>query len=448
LTYHRKKSRKPFKKTGYRKVKVKSPSTRKSANEQKMDEFSEEQYQFTSFEFNNPNLKFHELPISDNARKLSQEFNYRPYMIERYLYMFGEQGTVNLLEANEIPSNPCIRINTLKAEVNIIINALKSKGYNLKKIDSIPNTYEIISNSIEVKPKIKKKYSTDLDTRDKNETDFTRSAKDLKALDWGKPQKEKLGVEITNSSRNRNITIKARTKNQIGTLGSTHEYLRGQYYIQNKASLFPAFYLNPSEDDIVLDMCAAPGGKTTQIAQLMENNGRIIAAEINPRRIKSLLYNLRRCGIKNTTVLNVNANDLLKYNVHPDKILLDTPCSGEGLIRNDKTRKQSKSPKDITRIMAIQANLLKTAFKLVKPGGFIMYSTCSIAPEENEFVVQSLLDRYPKAAVTDLNDDIGHPGYTEIFGVKLSYDLVKARRFFPHEHDTIGFFYCLIKKLK
>jgi len=448
VSYTRKKSRRVYKKTGNRKKKAKSTASRKPTDVKILDEITQESNQAVNFFFDNPDLKFYEFSTTDKARELAQEYNYRPYMIERYFRMFGEQETKQLLEGNEIPSNPCIRINTLKMDEISVLKSLKTKGYILNKIESIPTAYEIIKNSSDIKNNFQNERSQEFDNEHSEEIDFTRTAEDLKDLNWGKPHNTGLKDDLYEKSSRRIRNGKIKIKRQIGTLGSTHEYLKGFYYIQSKASLFPTYFLNPSKNDTILDMCAAPGGKTTHIAQLMENEGRIIAAEINSHRINSLVFNLRRCGIKNVTVLNVNANDLLKYNIHPDKILLDAPCSGEGLIRNDKTRKQNKSPKDISRHMAIQGNLLKNAFKLLNPNGLIMYSTCSIAPEENEFVIQSLLDKYPKAKIVDINDNIGHPGYTEVFGVSLSYDMIKARRFFPQEHDTIGFFYCLIKKCK
>jgi NOL1/NOP2/sun family putative RNA methylase len=235
-------------------------------------------------------------------------------------------------------------------------------------------------------------------------------------------------------------------KKQIGTLGSTHEYLMGKYYIQSISSMLPAIYLNPKEDDIVIDMCAAPGGKTTQLAQLMNNKGKIIAIESSNVRIKSLIYNLRRCGVRNTTVLNMDATKINGLEIHPKKILLDAPCSGEGIIREDPSRKKSKSPDDIKRYMGIQMELLMAAVKSIIPGGYVMYSTCSIAPEENEFIIQNLLESYKKVDIEPINDNWGYPGFTKVFDVELSEDLVKARRYYPHIHNTDGFFICLLKK--
>jgi 16S rRNA C967 or C1407 C5-methylase (RsmB/RsmF family) len=150
--------------------------------------------------------------------------------------------------------------------------------------------------------------------------------------------------------------------------------------------------------------------------------------------------------VRNTTVLNLNASTIHKLNYNPDKILLDAPCTGEGLIRNDPTRKTSKSLTEITGMMRKQYSLLQSAIKAVKPGGYVMYSTCSIAPEENEFVVQNALNSFSNIEIISNDDVWAMPGYINVFGIDLSDELLKARRLFPHIHNTIGFFYCLLRK--
>ena len=205
-------------------------------------------------------------------------------------------------------------------------------------------------------------------------------------------------------------------------------------------------YHDVSSEDTVVDMCAAPGGKTTHLAQLMNNVGQLVAVEMDRERMKSLNYNLRRCGVQNTVVLNIDATKISKYDIYPDKILLDAPCSGEGVIREDPKRKTSKTPGDIKYMMRTQKRLLETAVRSVKPGGYIMYSTCSIAPEENEFVIQAALDNHDNLSIVPVNDNYGLPGFNRIFGVDLDLELLNARRYYPHVHDTEGFFYCLLQK--
>ncbi|MFX1453488.1 MAG: NOL1/NOP2/sun family putative RNA methylase [Promethearchaeota archaeon] len=228
-------------------------------------------------------------------------------------------------------------------------------------------------------------------------------------------------------------------------LGATTEYLLGYYYLQQAVSMIPAQVLDPIPEDIVIDMCAAPGGKTTHIAQLMKNKGIILALDIDPKRIKSLKFNLGRCGVKNTIGINLNALELEKIGIKADKILLDAPCTGEGLICFDPSRKKSRKMEDILFCSVRQEKLLQVAIKCAKKGGTIVYSTCSIAPEENEFVINSVL-KDNNIEILDLNMSYGKEGLTDAFGLKLDPNLIKCKRFYPHFHRTEGFFICKMRK--
>ncbi|MFW9938952.1 MAG: RsmB/NOP family class I SAM-dependent RNA methyltransferase, partial [Candidatus Thorarchaeota archaeon] len=126
-------------------------------------------------------------------------------------------------------------------------------------------------------------------------------------------------------------------------IGSLHEYLQGYYYLQNKASMLPAMVLDPKPREIVIDMCAAPGSKATHLAQLMRNKGFLILIDFNRKRIPALEMNIRRMGVINSIIMNYDAINLPLLNIKADKILLDAPCTGEGLIMQDPTRKTSKT---------------------------------------------------------------------------------------------------------
>ncbi|MBD3352579.1 MAG: NOL1/NOP2/sun family putative RNA methylase [Candidatus Lokiarchaeota archaeon] len=438
-------------------------------------------------------LEFFEFPNSDSAVELADEYGYLPYMTERYLQMFGNEETIELLKANDQLNPITIRINTLKSSPSEVLGKLEKNGYEFTKIDEVLNAYkliydlpheELVTQSSNRKPKVKREWDKDtgiysedeldaeLYSDDLDETGFARSKRELASLEWGqlegkgkadvntkeektdnkKPQqkkndkKTKENTPSISEENKRERRLRKIYSSKIATLGSTHEYLMGKYYLQGHASMLPALYLNPEPDDLIIDMCAAPGSKTTQMAQMMENKGNIIATEIDDKRIKSLIYNLRRCAVRNTTVLNFDAQNLKKLGLNPSKILLDAPCSGEGVIRTDPSRKRTMHPTHIKRFMNTQLNLLKSAVEAVKTHGYIMYSTCSIAPEENEFIIQKILDRYPKIEIRPVNDNKGLPGFTEIFGQELHMDFLKARRYFPHIHDTHGFFYCLLYK--
>jgi NOL1/NOP2/sun family putative RNA methylase len=220
--------------------------------------------------------------------------------------------------------------------------------------------------------------------------------------------------------------------------GATTEYLLGHYYIQDLSSCMAVNSLDVEPGQIVLDVAAAPGGKTTFIAQKMNNSGAIIAIEPNDRRARSMSFNLARCGVHNTCILKMDALQAVKFEMKFDRVLLDAPCSCEGVIAKDPTRKTSHSPQDVDDCSKMQQRLIEAAASSVKPGGILVYSTCSFAPEENEIVVDRLLQNFNNITVEPIH--YGSSGLTR-FG-KLIFDdqLKNARRLYPHLHDTTGFF--------
>ncbi len=229
-------------------------------------------------------------------------------------------------------------------------------------------------------------------------------------------------------------------------LGSSHEFLQGYYYLQNVASMLPAIVLNPKSSDTVIDMCAAPGSKATHLAQLMNNKGKLILIDKYKNRIPALEVNLRRLGIYNSLVLNFDSTNLPKLKIKADKILLDAPCTGEGLIRQDRQRKKSKKLNDIKKMASIQKKLLRAGLQMLKPTGELLYSTCSIAPEENELVINEILEQEVNFSVSEISKIFGVKGFTRVYGRLLKDSLKRSQRLYPHIHNTIGFFLCLIKR--
>ena len=234
--------------------------------------------------------------------------------------------------------------------------------------------------------------------------------------------------------------------NDNGNLGHLHEYLYGYYYLQNKASMYPPIILNPSFNETVIDMCAAPGGKSTHLSQIMNNKGRLILIEKNLKRIPALQVNIRRMGVLNAIIINTDASNILDLGLKADKILLDAPCTGEGLIRQDPSRKQSKKLKDLKIMSEIQKDLLRVGLKSLKKGGTLLYSTCSIAPEENELVINKILKEMNDISIKKISKKFGTPGITKIKNNDLDDSLKHSQRIYPHLHDTIGFFLCLLEK--
>ncbi len=220
--------------------------------------------------------------------------------------------------------------------------------------------------------------------------------------------------------------------------GATNEYLFGHYYIQDLSSCMAVDALDISKDQVVLDVAAAPGGKTTFIAQKMENTGSIIALEPNERRARAMSFNLARCGVYNTCILRRDGMRAEKLQMKFDRVLLDAPCSCEGVIAKDATRKTNHTPQDVDYCAARQDKLIEAAAMMVKSGGILVYSTCSFAPEENEIVVDRLLQKLGNVAVEPLKH--GSRGLTRFGDMTFDNQLMNTRRLYPHVHDTTGFF--------
>jgi len=238
-----------------------------------------------------------------------------------------------------------------------------------------------------------------------------------------------------------------------GELGKTKEHILGYYYVQEITSMMPIIALAPNADDIMLDLCAAPGSKTTQAAAIMQNKGTIIANDLNIGRISILSANLERFGVTNTIITRHEGLELCrklkKLNMNFDKILLDAPCSGEGNIRVSPRTLLEWSEGLLNRLSNKQKKLAETVFELLKVNGEMIYSTCTHSPEENELVIQHLLDKFKdKIKIEEINlPIIFRPGITEWKNHPLSQDLKKAARIYPHDNDMEGFFLCKLKKI-
>lgn len=235
-------------------------------------------------------------------------------------------------------------------------------------------------------------------------------------------------------------------------LGATPEYLAGHYILQAASSFLPVMALAPQENERVLDMAAAPGGKTTYISALMRNTGSVFANDANRSRAKGLIGNIHRLGCKNVIVCNYEAQKAFpKILAGFDRILLDAPCSGTGVIGKDPSVKTSKNERDFLALPHMQKQLLLSAIDSVdhhsKTGGYIVYSTCSVTIEENEQVVQYVLRKRPNVHIVDTGlGSFGSPGFTAYQGKKFDDKMNLTRRYFPHRENVDGFFVCKLKK--
>jgi NOL1/NOP2/sun family putative RNA methylase len=231
-------------------------------------------------------------------------------------------------------------------------------------------------------------------------------------------------------------------------LGNTLAHFSGLIYLQEEVSLIPVAVLDPKPEELLLDIAAAPGSKSTQAAQHMDDTGAIVANDISGDRLKALSYHVERLGITNLTLTQMDGRRFGKLTPNTfHKVIADCPCSGEGTIRKDSRAVQEPSSKARKRLTETQKALLVSAYKATIPNGLIIYSTCTLAPEENEMVVSYLLENYN---CTTLPINIPHldtrPGITN-WKDQTFHPLVKnAIRIYPHLNDTGGFFLALIQK--
>lgn len=226
---------------------------------------------------------------------------------------------------------------------------------------------------------------------------------------------------------------------------STKEYLDGYFYIQEAASQVPVEVLEPNGSELVLDMCASPGSKSTQISAHMDNKGVLICLESNKRRIDRLLNNFERCKVKNAIVINSDAR-FFEFEKKFDKILLDAPCSGN--FASDKEwfeKKENYVIEEISEISNLQKELISAAHKLLKKGGLMVYSTCSLEPEENEMIIDYAIKKIG-FAVEKIEKDIGSEGLTSFENHIFDDSLKLTKRFWPNKDKTQGFFIAKLRK--
>ena len=221
------------------------------------------------------------------------------------------------------------------------------------------------------------------------------------------------------------------------SIGASAEHLLGYFYIQDKSSMIPALALAPVPGDTVIDMAASPGGKTTHIAQLVQNEGLIVAIERDPTRMPGLRVNLGRCGVRNVALFEMDALEVGRLDLKADKVLLDAPCTGEGVIAKDRTRKTSRELADIEFCAVQQRELIDAACTVLKPGGTLVYSTCSFAPEEDEQIVDYAIKKHGMKVEPI---PYGSPAITSFGSLKFRPEVANARRMYPHIHRTTGFF--------
>ncbi len=253
------------------------------------------------------------------------------------------------------------------------------------------------------------------------------------------------GVEL---EKIENVPFAYRVLKGVEVLGKTLEFAIGKYYIQSLSSMIPPHILKPTENDKVLDLAAAPGSKTTQLAEMMNNRGTLYANEPNVNRLKGLVFNLDKLNFVNIGVIKFKGELLSKvFENYFDKILVDAPCSALGIVQKKGEVSNWWNTNQVDKIANLQLRMLISAIKMAKIGGEIVYSTCTMTVEENEFVVNKVLSKYP-VELEEIELPVNSiEGFTEYKDETFDPAITKTRRIIPWEINSEGFFVAKLKKV-
>ena len=309
-------------------------------------------------------------------------YSYNEFLMETFMNLFPLTELIAFLEASESQRPVTIRANNLKTRRRDLAAALINRGVNLDPIGA-----------------------------------------------WSK-----VGLVVYSS------TV---------PLGATPEYLAGHYMIQGASSMLPVMALAPQENERILDMCAAPGGKSSHISSIMKNTGVLVSNDANRDRIKAIIGNFHRMGVVNAIVSNEDGIKFTKVMTGFDRVLLDAPCTGTGVIAKDPSVKASKSEVDVQKCYNLQRKLILSAIDCLSAksstGGYLVYSTCSVLPEENEWVIDyALKKRNVKLVPTGL--EFGAEGFVNFRQHRFHPSMKLTRRYYPHTHNMDGFFVAKLKK--
>ena len=222
-------------------------------------------------------------------------------------------------------------------------------------------------------------------------------------------------------------------------VGRTIEHWLGLLYVQEAVQTLPVIALDPRPGETVLDLCAAPGGKSTHIAARMAGDGPLVLNEPNGRRQQALLANVNRLGVLNATITDYRGEQF-PLRARFDRVLVDAPCSAEGTLRKEPSLRAGAPKRTIARLARLQKRLIVRAYDLLRPGGVLVYSTCAFAPEENESVVAHLVQARP-ARLTPLSfPGEASPGLASWEGETYPDEVRLCARVYPHQFDSGGGF--------
>ena len=228
-------------------------------------------------------------------------------------------------------------------------------------------------------------------------------------------------------------------------VSKTVEHWLGMFYIQEAVQTLPVRILDPQPDETILDMAAAPGGKCTHIASRMHNRGALIANEPVGKRQPSLMANINRLGVLNATVTSYRGESFPMH-TRFDRVLLDAPCSAEGTLRKESTLSDGATGSAIARLSRLQRRLILRAYDLLKPGGTLVYSTCTFAPEENEGTVSHLLSERDAVLEPITLPFEAEAGVRSWNNEEYAPEVARCVRIYPHHIDSGGGFIARLRK--
>jgi 16S rRNA (cytosine967-C5)-methyltransferase len=311
-------------------------------------------------------------PILESAKdeeKVALQTFHQTWFVKYCIDLFGREEAIAFLEGNMKPPETCIRLSTLRASPEEIVQKLEAEGVKLEKVEPLKHTFRLIS------------------------------AK--------------------------------------GPLNRLDTYRLGFFYIQDKASCFAAEATDPKPDMTVLDVCAAPGAKTTYLAQLMQNKGSIYSFDYSKRRMKTWRQEVGRMWVNIAEPIIADARSPLPLQVEADVVILDPPCTSTGVFAKLPAAKWRLSQKSIEKMTDIQWIMINNCAEKVKSGGVLAYSTCSITVEENEMIIERFLAAHPEFTLSEFAPKMGLPGLR---------GLDKCLRLYPHIHHCNGFFIAKLQK--
>jgi len=233
-------------------------------------------------------------------------------------------------------------------------------------------------------------------------------------------------------------------------LGNSFEHFMGYIYIQGAASMIPSIVLDAKPGETVLDMCAAPGSKSTQIAAMMQNKGVLVLNDSDYKRIKMLRFNNDKTGVLNSVITNMDGKQFENSRIKFDRILLDAPCTGEGIIMREWDIIKRWNMKRVIGMCKLQKSLIKSAASALKPGGTLVYSTCTLSPEENEEVIDFALNMIGNLEIERIRIEgiKTRPGLVSWDRFTYDENVRSAMRIWPQDNGTEGFFIAKLRKVE